>query len=152
MERFIYKLVTCFALAIFFVSCTVGFLAPTVPVATPEEDLEAKKFICPADKARIYVYRLPTSAGSAASMTIDIDMKRWGAINIENYLMLDVKPGFYIIRVWDDTNKSINVEAGKIYFIETMMHYSGDLIVKQVSEGEGKENVRKSKLVRGMLK
>jgi hypothetical protein len=147
MIRYIYKLATCFTLAIFFASC-ITHTPPTLPMATPEKDLEAKQFICPADKARIYVYR-PSGVAAATYYEMIMDGKKWGALNVKTYLMLDVIPGENTISFWTGYHTraiTINTEAGKLYFIE-MKSVFGGWRLEQVSEGEGKENVEKSKLV-----
>jgi hypothetical protein len=147
MIRYIYKLTTCFISAIFFASC----VAATVPMATPEKDLEAKQFTCPADKARIYVYLLYAFTEGEIPYEIKIGGKIWGALANNTYLVLDVVPGEHIISFGVRSIMSINAEAGKLYFIETKA-LAWTWSIEQVSEEEGKKNIENSKLAMGLLK
>lgn len=120
-------------------------------MAPVEQDIAAKNFSPPSDKGRIYVYRPSKFFAGAAAYIMYMDGKPWGALNVNNYLMLDMTPGEYIVSVGLVTVTKINVEPGKLYFLEMTPFFSGPEL-RQVKEHDGKKGIEKSQLVAGVLK
>lgn len=120
-------------------------------MAPVEQDAAAKNFSAPSDKGRIYVYRPSKFYSGGATYVMYMDGKPWGALNVNNYLMLDLTPGEYVVSVGLVTVSKINVEAGKLYFLEMTPIFSGAEL-RQVSEEDGKKGVEKSQLIIGVLK
>jgi hypothetical protein len=92
----------------------------------PDRDAEAKSFRPPADKAWIYV--VPSS--SIASVTVALDGRKAGTLDMESYLRLEVAPGRrtlsvaraniapVVFREASDT-MAVDAEAGRCYFLRT---------------------------------
>jgi hypothetical protein len=142
-------------ITISIIGCIMAFMltacAPSLTMAPLDRDLAAKRFESPPDKARIYVYRPSKMAAALVAYEVMMDGKTWGALNIDNYLYLDVSPGKHIVSLSSLAVVEIEAEAGHIYFLEM---YPGmtKFVLRQVSEEKGKASVKKSKLVMSLLK
>jgi hypothetical protein len=92
----------------------------------PSLDADAKLFRAPADSAWIYV--LPSS--NIAGVTVTLDGRKVGTLEMENYLRLEVTPGRHVLSVTRATlvpavfrearnDVTLDAEAGHCYFLRT---------------------------------
>jgi hypothetical protein len=120
----------------------------------PSRDAEAKLFRAPADKACIYV--VPTT--TIPAVTVTMDGRKVGTLEVANYFRLDVSPGRHVLSVAPpslmpflspDTRDGVGVdtEAGRCYFLRTI--WTDDpqrlrqfrVFLEQVAEAEGQREV-----------
>jgi hypothetical protein len=102
--------------------------AATVPLATPAEDLDAKRFEVPPGKALLYIYRT-MFLGSAHTYELRVDSNFIGETGKDTYYVVEVLPGMVRIQLdvprayakpgtVDLIHLDIMAEPGKIHWIE----------------------------------
>ncbi len=134
------------ALAVLVSACA------SVPMATPEQDAEAKQFKAPADKASVYVYRNETY-GAAATLELLLDGKLVGETAARTYFVLPLRPGSHTLTSKSENvvNLPIQVEAGRTYFFwqEVKMGIiAARSALNPVDEGRGRAGVLECRLAR----
>lgn len=96
----------------------------TVPLASPEADQQAKKFIVPTDKAALYVYR-NSILGTALRKIIKVDGKVIGKNAPFTYFYKLLPPGSHTVTaytaLWGDHDYKIDMQKGKIYCLQEYM-------------------------------
>lgn len=136
-----------------FISISASFLlvnCASVPMASNENDVVAKKFEVPANKSRIYVYR-NEALGSALKFTLALDGKIGGQTAADVYYYWDVEPGKHDVACMGDSNAniSVNTKAGASTFVwqeVKMGFWVGQCALHEVNQEEGKTAVRSCKL------
>lgn len=96
-----------------FTGCT-----PNVQMDTPQNNLNAKKFIADKNFANLYIYRNETF-GYLVSMPISIDDKTIGTTKAKSFFNLKLTPGNHTIKSFAENTSIVNLnfEANKNYFI-----------------------------------
>ena len=140
-----------------FLNLTISLVAvfalancASVPMASNESDVAAKKFEVPANKSRIYVYR-NEALGSALKFTLAMDGKVAGQTAADVYYFWDVEPGKHEVACLGDSNAniSVNTKAGTSTFVwqeVKMGFWVGQCALHEVNPEEGKAAVRSCKL------
>jgi hypothetical protein len=123
----------------------------SVPMAPPDEDLRAKNFTSPPDKAVLYLYRNEIMA-SAIAMTVVMNGKKIGQTGPQTYFRLELSPGNYAIESYagDVSKFDLVVREGKTYYVwqevKSAAPMAGSLL-QLVSESVGRAGVKESKLI-----
>ncbi|MDH5191402.1 MAG: DUF2846 domain-containing protein [Gammaproteobacteria bacterium] len=139
-------------IAILMVTFITG--CASVPMASVEQDTQAKSFKVNSGKANIYVYR-NENFGAAIKMPVVLDGKIVGDTAAMTYLLLEVDPGNHTVisKAENDSEVKLHAKPGKNYFVwqEVKMGllYARTRLQK-VSEAEGKSGVSECKLVKPM--
>jgi hypothetical protein len=117
-------------------------------------DTEAKQFKTNAAVAQVYVYR-NESLGAALSMPVAVDGKLAGNTGANSFFKFDLSPGVHkISSQGDESEITINTEAGKLYFIwqeVKMGMFSGGSKLQIVDEKEGMKGVSECTLIESKL-
>jgi hypothetical protein len=131
---------------------TIGLLAgcASVPMASLQQDTEAKAFTTVPGKANIYVYR-NESFGSAVKMPLTLDGKIAGQSGPKTYFKWSVDPGQHeIASITENTSRlTLNTDAGKNYFVwqeVKMGMWTAQSQLHEVTEEEGRKGVLECKL------
>lgn len=82
----------------------------TTQMASEQEDADAKTFIVPEGRSRIYVYRNETF-GSAIKITLALDGRMMGSTAPKTYFAWDVTPGPHEVMCVGENNVKVNVDA-----------------------------------------
>jgi len=142
---------TLVAISFFVIFSSLG-CAASVPMATKEQDIAAKKFTSPASGSRIYLFRDETF-GYAISMPVVLDGKVVGGTAAQTYFMWNVTPGQHQIQSLTENISAVTLDtsAGKTYFVwqEVKMGFAqarSDLQV--VDEVRGRKSVAQCKLIK----
>lgn len=127
----------------------------SVPMATTDEDSQAKSFAVKADKANIYLYRNETFGG-AVLMTVTLDGKVAGQSGPQTYYLWEVDPGPHeVTSVAENTSTlKLDTEAGKSYFVwqEVKMGlWMARTRLQQVDEETGRKGVAECKRAKSNL-
>jgi|GEM_PF-1696225 len=116
----------------------------SVPMATPEQDTQAKKFIPPADMAAVYLYRRGTYAADIV-IPVGIDNQFMGRTAVDSYFYWIVTPGHhtFITGGYKPAVFDVDLEPGKNYFFKQkiLFIYTVDTQLVNVSEEQGKKDV-----------
>jgi len=138
-------------LAALLIATSVMSGCVSVPMATPEQDANAKTFRIQPGKSNIYVYR-NESMGGAVKMEVDVDGKQVGTTAAKTYLVVTVNPGKHTLvsHAEGENNLVVDTEPGKNHFVwqEVKMGvlYAGSRL-QLVDEQTGKAGVGECKLV-----
>ena len=131
----------------FVVQCATGSRS------SHTESEESKAFAVPEGKGVVYVYRTGKFAGSGLLLEVSVNGVKAGGAGAGTHFRWELKPGSYTFSsqtVGSSAVIPIQVEAGKLYFIE-MNSKMGVVIrrtsMKRVSEATGKRAVQSSKLL-----
>ncbi len=121
----------------------------SVPMASLEDDAQAKRFAAKPDKSSIYVYR-NESFGSAIPMTVSLDGKVAGQTGPQTYYLWEVSPGSHEIasHAEDVSTLKLNTEPGKAYYVwqEVKMGlWMARSLLQQVDEEAGRKGVLECK-------
>ena len=98
------RLITCIALAAAATGCA------TTQMASEQEDADAKTFMVPEGRSRIYVYRNETF-GSAIKIALALDGRMMGSTAPKTYFAWDVTPGPHEIMCLGENNIKVTVDA-----------------------------------------
>lgn len=92
--------------------------AAVVPLSPELDDMHAKQFAVPVNKASIYLYR-NESFGSGITMTVAVDGRVAGQSGPNTYFLWQVEPGAHEISSYAEGVSTIKVDAqpGQSYFI-----------------------------------
>jgi hypothetical protein len=146
-----WRIVAGTVLVLFLAGC-----AATVELATPEEDLAAKRFIPAEGEANIYVTREDQFTGSAVLFQLVVDQRVIGGLAPGTYHLIQVEPGHHTISVTTAENQSIeevDAEAGQSYFFEVeprMGWFAARAEVEPLSEEEGRAAIAENTLAEGI--
>lgn len=135
-----------FALMFFAYGCT------SVPMATAEQDAEAKKFLSVANKASIYLYRNETFGGAIA-MPVSLDGKTMGRTGPETFFKWEVEPGTHEVVSHTENIQKLKVDTkpGEIYYVwqEVKMGlFAADSKLHLVDEAKGQAGVKECGLAK----
>lgn len=122
----------------------------SVPMASIEEDIKAKSFATPANKASLYIYR-NENFGGAIPLSVAVNGRVLGQTAAMTYFKLDVLPGKYTIESYAENVSTLNVsaEAGNNYYIwqeVKMGMWMARSLLQQVDEATGTAAVKQCKL------
>lgn len=98
---------------VFFYACV------SVPIAPQAESEKAKKFIPLPDKATIYIYRKDQFLGGGINFPIIVNGKIVSFLIVGTFVVVEANPGQIELSSFVHekyTAKSIEVDAGKLYF------------------------------------
>jgi protein involved in sex pheromone biosynthesis len=126
----------------------------SVPMASPEEDAEAKNFSDPpANKAGLYVYR-DTFVGQALKKTVYLDGDMIGETANKVYFYNLIDPGQHTLSTeseFSDNDIQFEAKGGKNHFAEQYIKmgiFVGGANLRMVSEEEGRKAVLECKLAK----
>jgi hypothetical protein len=90
----------------------------SIPMGSPDDDVQAKGFPVSSEKANIYVYR-HESFGFAFPMTVALDGRTAGKTVGQTYVRWEVSPGLHeIISYAEDVSAvKLTAEAGRTYYV-----------------------------------
>ncbi len=94
--------------------------APSVPMAAPAADADAKQFMPPAGKASLYIAWSNGSSGGA-SLDISVDGKLLGPIAPGTFYLVEVDPGRHEVSARSGMNSAavaVDAAAGNNCFYE----------------------------------
>src|SRR5271169_5341117 len=95
--------------------------APSVPMAAPASDADAKQFMPPAGKANLYIAWSNGSSGGASHVDISVDGKLLGPIAPGTFCVVAVDPGKHEVSAKSGMNSAtvaVEAAAGSNYFYE----------------------------------
>lgn len=127
----------------------------SVPLASPAEDDEAKKFLVTSDDASIYIYRTTygPSSGGAWGMKTYIDGKYLGQSEAKTYMLVHVPAGKHVIKsICENTDTlEVNAIAGKPLYVWQKANFGiikarTELIL--TNENEAKEEIMINHLIK----
>jgi hypothetical protein len=129
----------------------VAACAASVPLASQQADLAAKRFQPPLDKAGVYVYRPDQFKLSALTLNVSIDGVLWGQTKVGSYLYAELPPGQYVLSSQSEaeTPVRIQVEAGRQYYFQQDIAFGSSSVrstLLPVDEQTGRAAVMKSEL------
>ena len=134
---------------------TLGLLVTgcaSVPLASPEADTAAKRFVPPTDgKASVYIYR-NSFVGQALKKSVSVDNRTLGETANKVFFQTTVTPGSHQLSTeseFSDNTLNFTATAGMNYFFEQYIKmgvFVGGANLKAVSEDEGKANILKCQL------
>ena len=138
------KIVIMICVALVCVSCA------SVPLASIDDDVKAKEYSSPSDKAAVFVYRTGR-LGAKQVMKVSIDGNEIGRTQKDRYLYKEIDPGFHTIsgKAENISVLDLGAEAGKIYFVwqqVAMGVFSTRNTLKLVDEETGKRDVTHCRL------
>lgn len=137
--------------ALLLITTTILMSCRSVPLASLDQDHNAKKFEISQNQANVYIYR-NEFLGNQIKIDVSIDGKLVGRTLGDTYLLLKLPEGEHTI-LSEAENKSflnLRTEKGKNYFIwqETKMGmWLARTQLNLVSEAEGQRGVRECKLI-----
>ena len=122
----------------------------SVPMGSPDEDMKLKMFEKPSDTAGVYIYR-NESMGGGVKMDVELDGRAIGQTAAKTYLYKEVSAGQHTVTSKAENDNTLTFEAiaGKLHYIWQevkmgLLYARSEL--KLVSEEEGQEGVKESKL------
>ena len=121
----------------------------SVPMASLEDDTQAKRFAVKADKSNIYLYR-NESFGGAIPMSVSLDGKVAGQTGPQTYFLWEVEPGSHEVASHSENVASLklNTEPGKAYYVwqEVKMGlWMARSLLQQTDEETGRKGVLECK-------
>lgn len=122
----------------------------SVPMASLEQDQQAKQFEAVPDKANIYLYR-NENFGGAIAMPVALDGQIAGKTGPKTYFVWSVEPGEHEISSLTENTAKIKVDAkaGENHFIwqeVKMGMWTARSQLHEVDQEEGKKGVGECKL------
>jgi PBP1b-binding outer membrane lipoprotein LpoB len=122
----------------------------SVPMASPEQDTQAKSFGVKPDKANIYVYR-NESMGAAVKLPVVLDGKIVGDTAAKTFMLLEVSPGKHKLVSKGETDSALELatQPSKNYFVwqeVKMGAWAASSKLQVVDEAAGKAGVAECKL------
>lgn len=120
----------------------------------PAMDSEAaKSFEAPADRGVVYLYRTGKAIGAAGTIEVKVNGQAAGGTGPSTFFRWELKPEtytFYSITGEASATVALQVEPGKVYFIEQSARMgisSGRVNMKEVDTKKGKSMVTNMKLL-----
>jgi hypothetical protein len=139
--------------ALLLIALPALFSCASTSKAPAELDAAAKSYSAPADKGVVYLYRLGRAVGAATTTQIRVNSVDAGGTGPGTFFTWELKPGRYTFSA-NTTESSqtiqLEVEAGKVYFIEQIERIGlagGRIQLEQRDEATGKKNVSKLKMI-----
>lgn len=128
----------------------------SVPMASLEEDNNAKGFTPPTNKASLYIYR-NESFGGAIPLSVAVNGRVLGQTAAMTYFRLDVLPGKYTIESQAENVSTLNIsaDAGNNYYVwqeVKMGMWTARSLLQQTDEAAGTAAVKQCKLAASTLK
>ena len=121
--------------------------------ASSEDSAAAKEFQAPADRGVVYLYRTGRMMGAAVAIEVKVNGQAAGGTSPGSFFRWQLKPGphtFYSSTGESSATVQVNVEAGKLYFIEQNARIgldSGRVTMSQRDVEGGKKRVKGMKLL-----
>ena len=130
---------------------TLGGCA-SVPMASVEDDSQAKSFVPVENMSTIYVYR-NENFGAAIKMPVLLNDKIIGDTAAKTYIREVVEPGTQVLvsKTENDAVLQIDAEPGKIYYVwqeVKMGAFAAGSKLHLVDEEKGKKGVLECKLIK----
>ena len=125
----------------------------TVSKAPSGESNAAKSFDAPDDRGVVFLYRLGRAVGAASATQIKVNGLDAGGTGPGTFFRWELKPGKYTFLASTGESSAtvaLDVEAGKIYFVEQNVRIGlneGRVTMKIQGEQAGKNAVQGSTLV-----
>jgi hypothetical protein len=122
----------------------------SVQMGSAEDDVKAKAFVAPPDKASLYIYRNETF-GSAVLLNLSVNGRNIGQSASKTYFHFDLLPGRYSVEstAENQSELTLKLEPGKNYFVwqEIKMGvWMARSQLQHVDEATGRAGVEESKL------
>ena len=120
----------------------------TVPMASPEMDMQAKKMTPPPGKAVLYLYRDSDMHGSAVNLNVMLDGRPVGQLAPSTYMMWVANPGKHEIAATIggiQGNNNVDVRPGESFYVAYKLGWTS-LTLRLTSEEEGRTGVEKCNL------
>jgi hypothetical protein len=123
----------------------------TVPMATVEQDIEAKSFTSIPGKSNLYIARRNAYFGAAITFRIMVDGNPIGSIGPGTYHLVAVEPGQHSILVSSNENSDqvmFEASAEKSYYFQvrvSMGLITARTEIDQIDEGSGMQLVLNGK-------
>ena len=136
------RFLSAIVLAVLASACT------HIPLASPEEDAQAKSFETRPDWCGLYVYR-PGTHGGGMELELLLDGHPFGRTDGGDYIFTWVQPGKHVLasREDDDMQLQFTAKADALLFIRQegeMGYWAFASKLTLVGEDEGRQNVLKS--------
>lgn len=121
----------------------------SVPMASLQEDAEAKKFTAPADQSRIYIYR-DEAFGSAIKISVTVDGRLVGQTAPDVYYSVDVPPGDHQVSCMGESNDSLRVRTQKgqaVYIWQEMKMgaFSAGCALREMPKDKAQASIQRCK-------
>lgn len=125
--------------------------AATIPLASPDLDIQAKKQAPSTDSCLIYIYRTSQYVGSGVLRSIVLDNDYIGELAPGCYFLVETLPGEHSISkpfAFLDPLIQINIscQPGQIYFVRLEAGFGWKFIM--VDEATGRRELESNKLVK----
>ncbi len=136
-------------IAVALISVLAG--CASVPMASMDQDAQAKTFTSIPGKASLYIFRDETM-GAAVPLTVSVNSKTLGQTAAMTYFHLNVAPGKYTVSSLAEDVSTLNLDltAGSTCFVWQeikMGMWSARSKLQQVDETRGRKGVNSSKLI-----
>jgi len=95
----------------------------TIPLASEQADVEAKRFLPQPGKASIYVIREDIFAGQAVLFQVSLDGKDQGKLSRGTYFLFAVPPGEHVVDFAQAGGPEPGRGTEKIYAVEGGIYY-----------------------------
>lgn len=118
----------CAAIAVGALLLAIVTGCATGTLTSHDEDMDAKRFVAPSDRARIYIVR-PGQLKAAGLIEVSLDGVPQAELPIKSYVVVDVAPGHHKIAfTLKGEALPLEAEAGHIYFyrVTNTMHLQKD--------------------------
>jgi len=118
-------------------------LQAAVPLASPEQDRNAKQAKPPAGRALVYVYRL-NDGNPKVAPGIWLNTRASGNLDPNTFRMWAASAGRLEIRAGQAgaTPLTIKCENGKIYFVQLVVNADGSMGLSQMPDDKGRAEVQ----------
>lgn len=140
-----YRLISLFAMVVALLAAGCA----TVPMASLEDDTQAKTHTVRPGKSNIYVYRNETFGG-AITMTVTLDGRVAGQSGPQTYYLFEVDPGTHEVSSIAENTSTVRLStvAGKSYYLwqeVKMGFWMARSQLQQVDENTGRKGVAECK-------
>ena len=136
-----------------FILGVIGLVSgcASVPMASPEADIQAKQFVVSSGKANVYIYR-NENFGGAIAMPVSLDGRVIGRTGPMTYFQMAVEPGHHEIASLTESTAKIEIDAkaNQNHFIwqeVKMGMWQADSKLHEVNEEEGRKGVLECNLI-----
>lgn len=140
-----YRLISLFAMVVALLAAGCA----TVPMASLEDDTQAKTHTVRPGKSNIYVYRNETFGG-AITMTVTLDGRVAGQSGPQTYYLFEVDPGTHEVSSIAENTSTVRLStvAGRSYYLwqeVKMGFWMARSQLQQVDEDTGRKGVAECK-------
>lgn len=126
----------------------------SVPMESADKDQELKQFPAPAaNQAGLYIFR-DSSMGASLKKAVKVDGQVIGETAPKTYFYRTLTPGSHVLATeseFSDNTLNIEAVAGKNHYVRQSIKvgvFVGGAKLTEVSESEGQQGVRNSRLAR----